>query len=189
MGVKKGKRICDILIATLMLISVYYFINSIYIEKQNREIQAIEKEQTELMNKVENDKKVATQISTKNDYNKTKTNSLKDLDNYRNKLTDSIKKVSSNKISNSSSSNLNVNQLKVGMDIYINKFMNNGTLLSLPNKNNEVQVQCGNMKSFVPVTDISIANKKQSTNKTPSKAFSGMSKSKNIFLIKMLLNK
>ena len=29
MGVKKGKRICDILIATLMLISVYYFINSI----------------------------------------------------------------------------------------------------------------------------------------------------------------
>lgn len=66
------------------------------------------------------------------------------------------------------------------MDIYINKFMNNGTLLSLPNKNNEVQVQCGNMKSFVPVTDISIANKKQSTNKTPSKAFSGMSKSKNI---------
>ena len=60
MGVKKGKRICDILIATLMLISVYYFINSIYIEKQNREIQAIEKEQTELMNKVENDKKVAT---------------------------------------------------------------------------------------------------------------------------------
>ena len=73
MGIKKGKRICDILIATLMLISVYYFINSIYIEKQNREIQAIEKEQTEVMNKVENDKKVATQISTKNDYNKTKT--------------------------------------------------------------------------------------------------------------------
>ena len=84
MGVKKGKRICDILIATLMLISVYYFINSIYIEKQNREIQAIEKEQTEVMNKVENDKKVATQISTKNDYNKTKTNSLKDLDYYKN---------------------------------------------------------------------------------------------------------
>ena len=67
-----------------MLISVYYFINSIYIEKQNREIQVIEKEQTEVMNKVENDKKVATQISTKNDYNKTKTNSLKDLDYYKN---------------------------------------------------------------------------------------------------------
>lgn len=107
-------------------------------------------------------------------------NSLKDLDNYRNKLTDSIKKVSSNKISDSSSSNLDVKQLKVGMDIYINKFMNNGTLLSLPNKNNEVQVQCGNMKSFVSVTDISIVNKKQDLNKMPSKAFSGMSKSKNI---------
>lgn len=36
------------------------------------------------------------------------------------------------------------------------------------------------MKSFVSVTDISIVNKKQDLNKMPSKAFSGMSKSKNI---------
>lgn len=151
-----------------------------YSNVQNKQNEIINKAKLEAREILYSAKDEATNIIRQMRKIENTSNSLKDLDNYRNKLTDSIKKVSSNKISNSSSSNLNVNQLKVGMDIYINKFMNNGTLLSLPNKNNEVQVQCGNMKSFVPVTDISIANKKQSTNKTPSKAFSGMSKSKNI---------
>ena len=151
-----------------------------YSNVQNKQNEIINKAKLEAREILYSAKDEATNIIRQMRKIENTSNSLKDLDNYRNKLTDSIKKVSSNKISNSSSSNLDVNQLKVGMDIYINKFMNNGTLLSLPNKNNEVQVQCGNMKSFVPVTDISIANKKQSTNKTPSKAFSGMSKSKNI---------
>ena len=151
-----------------------------YSDVQNKQNEIINKAKLEAREILYSAKDEATNIIRQMRKIENTSNSLKDLDNYRNKLTDSIKKVSSNKISNSSSSNLDVNQLKVGMDIYINKFMNNGTLLSLPNKNNEVQVQCGNMKSFVPVTDISIVNKKQSTNKTPSKAFSGMSKSKNI---------
>ena len=151
-----------------------------YSDVQNKQNEIINKAKLEAREILYSAKDEATNIIRQMRKIENTSNSLKDLDNYRNKLTDSIKKVSSNKISSSSSSNLDVNQLKVGMDIYINKFMNNGTLLSLPNKNNEVQVQCGNMKSFVPVTDISIVNKKQSTNKTPSKAFSGMSKSKNI---------
>ena len=151
-----------------------------YSDVQNKQNEIINKAKLEAREILYSAKDEATNIIRQMRKIENTSNSLKDLDNYRNKLTDSIKKVSANKISNSSSSNLDVNQLKVGMDIYINKFMNNGTLLSLPNKNNEVQVQCGNMKSFVPVTDISIVNKKQSTNKTPSKAFSGMSKSKNI---------
>ena len=151
-----------------------------YSDVQNKQNEIINKAKLEAREILYSAKDEATNIIRQMRKIGNTSNSLKDLDNYRNKLTDSIKKVSSNTISNSSSSNLDVNQLKVGMDIYINKFMNNGTLLSLPNKNNEVQVQCGNMKSFVPVTDISIVNKKQSTNKTPSKAFSGMSKSKNI---------
>lgn len=39
--------------------------------------------------------------------------------------------------------------------------MTNAVLLTLPNKNNEVQVQCGNMKSFVPISDISISTNKK----------------------------
>lgn len=83
MGIKKGKIICDLLIVTLMIISAYYFINFIYIEKQNKEIQAIEKEQTEVMNKVANEKNVTMQISNKNEEKITKTNTLKDLDYYK----------------------------------------------------------------------------------------------------------
>lgn len=107
-------------------------------------------------------------------------NSLKELDNYRNELTAEIKKVSSTPVSHSSTSNLDIKNLKVGMDIYINKFMNTGTLLTLPNKSNEVQVQCGNMKSFVPITDISIVKKQQNNNKINSKSFSKITKSQNI---------
>lgn len=151
-----------------------------YSDVQNKQNEIINKAKLEAREILYSAKDEATNIIRQMRKVENSSNSLKDLDNYRNKLTDSIKKVSSNTISTSASSNLDVSQLKVGMDIYINKFMNNGTLLSLPNKNNEVQVQCGNMKSFVPVTDISIVNKKQNTNKTPSKAFSGMSKSKNI---------
>lgn len=151
-----------------------------YSDVQNKQNQIINKAKLEAREILFSAKDEATNIIRQMRKIENTSNSLKDLDNYRNKLTDSIKKVSSNKISDSSSSNLDVKQLKVGMDIYINKFMNNGTLLSLPNKNNEVQVQCGNMKSFVSVTDISIVNKKQDLNKMPSKAFSGMSKSKNI---------
>ena len=84
MGIKKGKTLCDLLIVALMLISIYYFINFIYIEKQNKEIEIIEKEQTEIINKVKEDKNVVKQISTKTDDNKTKTNSLKNLDYYKN---------------------------------------------------------------------------------------------------------
>ena len=58
--------------------------------------------------------------------------------------------------------------------------MTNAVLLTLPNKNNEVQVQCGNMKSFVPISDISISTNKKTSSNIPSKSFSTSTKSKNI---------
>lgn len=104
---------------------------------------------------------------------------LKDLDNFRNSLNDSIKDFSIAKDPSTSFSNLDVKMLKVGMDIYVKKFMNNAILLTLPNKNNEVQVQCGNMKSFVPISEISISTSKKSHSNISSKSFS-TTKSKNI---------
>ncbi len=104
---------------------------------------------------------------------------LKDLDNFRNSLNDSIKDFSIAKDPSTSFSNLDVKMLKVGMDIYVKKFMNNAILLTLPNKNNEVQVQCGNMKSFVPISEISISTSKKSHSNISSKSFSTI-KSKNI---------
>lgn len=105
---------------------------------------------------------------------------LKDLDNFRNSLNNSIKEISASKSSSSSFSNLDVKTLKIGMDVYVKKFMNSAILLTLPNKNNEVQVQCGNMKSFVPISEISINTSKKTSSNITSKSFSATTKSKNI---------
>ena len=105
---------------------------------------------------------------------------LKDLDNFRNSLNNSIKELSATRNSSTSFSNLDVKALRIGMDVYVKKFMTNAVLLTLPNKNNEVQVQCGNMKSFVPISDISISTNKKTSSNIPSKSFSTSTKSKNI---------
>ena len=105
---------------------------------------------------------------------------LKDLDNFRNSLNNSIKEFSASKSSSSSFSNLDVKTLKIGMDVYVKKFMNSATLLTLPNKNNEVQVQCGNMKSFVPISELSINTSKKTSSNINSKTFFATTKSKNI---------
>ena len=105
---------------------------------------------------------------------------LKDLDNFRNSLNNSIKELSATRNSSTSFSTLDVKALRIGMDVYVKKFMTNAVLLTLPNKNNEVQVQCGNMKSFVPISDISISTNKKTSSNIPSKSFSTSTKSKNI---------
>ena len=152
-----------------------------YSDVQNRKQEIIDKAKLEAREILYSAKDEATDIIRKMRKTSNNSNSLKDLDNLRNDLNNSIKKVSS-KASNISNTNTNldVNNLKVGMEIYINKFMNNGILLSLPNKNNEVQVQVGSIKSFVPVTDISIVKGNTTNKKINSKSYSNISKSKNI---------
>lgn len=106
--------------------------------------------------------------------------SLKDLDNYRNKLNDSIKNtISTNSSNNNINSNIDISKLNVGMTVFVHKFMTDGTLLSLPNKDNQVQVQIGSMKTFVPVSNLSIS-KNQSTTNNKKAGISRISKSKNI---------
>ncbi len=103
------------------------------------------------------------------------------MDNLRNELTNNIKNITfSNSSQVENSTNLNINDLKIGMDIYVGKFMNSGILLSLPNKDNEVQVQIGSLKSFVPVSDISIVKTKNNKSINTTKSYSKISKSKNI---------
>lgn len=101
--------------------------------------------------------------------------SLKVLDNYRNKLNTSLKGTISSK-SNASTinSNINISNLKIGMNIFVHNFMTDGTLLSLPNKNGQVQVQIGGMKTFVPVSNLS--KSKKITNNDSNNKKSGISK-------------
>ena len=107
-------------------------------------------------------------------------NSLKDLDNYRNKLNDSLKNtISTNSSNNNINSDIDISKLNVGMTVFVHNFMTDGIILSLPNKDNQVQVQIGSMKTFVPVSNLSIS-KNQSTTNNKKAGISKISKSKNI---------
>ena len=153
-----------------------------YSDVQNKKREIIDKAKLEAREILYSAKDEATDIIRKIRKVTDNSNSLKDLDNLRNDLNNSIKKVSSKTSTNlNTKSSININDLQVGMEVYINKFMNTGTLLSLPNKNNEVQVQIGSLKSFVPLTEVSLIKGKSLNKKIQTKSYSSnISKSKNI---------
>ena len=93
--------------------------------------------------------------------------SSKDLNDKRNKLNEKIKEL------NKSSKNppnikefISPEDLSVGMAVYSSTFGQNATLLSLPNKSGDVQIQIGNMKTKVALSSLSKSN--NATNNIPS---------------------
>ena len=152
-----------------------------YSDVQNKKKEIIENAKIEAREILYSAKDDATNIIRQIKKYSNNSQSIKDLDNLRNELNDHIKSISfSNSSKSENSTNININDLKIGMDIYVGKFMNNGTLLSLPNKDNEVQVQIGSLKSFVPVSDISIIKTKKSKDINNTKSYAKLSKAKNI---------
>ena len=148
---------------------------------QNKEKSIIDKAKQEAREILFSAKDEATNIIREMRKISNDPNSLKDLDNYRNNLNNSIKEFSYNDSKKSSiSNNINKEDLKIGTEVYINRFMNNGILLSLPNKDDEVQVQIGNIKTFVPISDISITHKNNIQSNTTTKSSARINKSKNI---------
>ena len=66
------------------------------------------------------------------------------------------------------------------MNVFVHKFMTDGTLLSLPNKDDQVQVQIGSMKTFVPVSNLSKSKKQTNNINNKKSGISKISKSKTI---------
>lgn len=85
-------------------------------------------------------------------------NNVSNLNNIRNKLNSSIKNTASNIITESSNDNLSLDDIYVGMKVYVKTLKQNGTILNLPNKSNQVQVQFDNAKMMVNVANIEISN-------------------------------
>ncbi len=90
-------------------------------------------------------------------YETTDKDSLKVANNLRNNLNDSIKDNLSNLDNNDNQDN-NID-IKIGMEVLVKPFNIIGTVLSLPNKSNEVFVQFGNTKTNVKVNNIELVNK------------------------------
>ena len=149
------------------------------LEKKQKEI--IEKAKIEAREILYGAKEEASQIIKEMRSVSKDSSSLKVLDNYRNKLNTSLKEtVSSNSNVSNINSNINISELEIGMNVFVHKFMTDGTLLSLPNKDDQVQVQIGSMKTFVPVSNLSKSKKQTNNINNKKSGISKISKSKTI---------
>lgn len=85
--------------------------------------------------------------------------SLRKLNNVRNSLNTAIKDtVTVSTYENEDISSISENEIYVGLPILIKNLNQNGIITSLPNKSNEVQVQIGNVKMMVNVSNIAKSN-------------------------------
>ncbi|MBR6755758.1 MAG: Smr/MutS family protein, partial [Peptococcaceae bacterium] len=59
-----------------------------------------------------------------------------------------------------------VKKVKIGDEVYVPKFTQHGTVIALPDKQGNVQLQIGIMKVAVPLDDLQQSNQKKATGKT-----------------------
>ena len=110
------------------------------------------------------------------------TNALKEANSIRNKLNNDIKDISSStNVENSSNDLPKIENITIGMNVLVKTLNQNGTVLSLPNKSNEVQVQIGSMKMNVKLDKLLPVKINKTSNKNnsfSSKSFNNNLKSK-----------
>lgn len=81
---------------------------------------------------------------------------LKTANNLRNTLNDKLKQFDVKKIENG---NLKKKDIQLGMLVEVIPFNTTGTVISLPNKSNEVQIQIGNTKMNISLSNLNKTNK------------------------------
>lgn len=92
--------------------------------------------------------------------------SLKNLNNIRNSLNASIKEtVSISTCENDPVSSISENEVYIGMPVLVKNINQNGTITSLVNKSNEVQVQVGSVKMMINLSNIAKSNIGNATKK------------------------
>ena len=79
--------------------------------------------------------------------------SLKDANNIRNRLNLSIKNYSP-MVNTSISGTLEKSDVQIGMTVLVKNLNTKGTILSLPNRNGDIQVQIGNAKMMVNIANL-----------------------------------
>lgn len=131
-------------------------------EKSNNYIEKAKQDAREILLNAK--KEASLYISQMNEiYEQSDSDSIKKLNQIRNKLNDSLKETST-PIQNieQTTSVINKEELKVGSEVYIGHLNQEGTIVNLPNKSNQVQIQIGSAKMMLPISSISkvIENKK-----------------------------
>lgn len=110
--------------------------------------------------------------------------SSKELNNARNTLNSKIKSTVEIKDTNTDISSISIEDIEIGKEVFINTLGQVGTVLSLPNKSKELQVQIGNVKMNISVKNLSIMHNsnKKNTNSNIKKTSTSYAntKAKNI---------
>lgn len=81
----------------------------------------------------------------------------------RQNLNDKIKEIKFDQ--KQTSSTLSHGDIQIGMPVFVTTLKQDGIVLSLPNKNNEVQVQAGSLKLNIKLTQLTKSNIKKQNNK------------------------
>ncbi len=158
--------------------------NTKNIELETKENDIIEKAKSQAREILLNAKKEASEIiaSLNELRNMSNTNALKEANSIRNKLNNDIKDISSGtNVENSSNDLPKIENITIGMNVLVKTLNQNGTVLSLPNKSNEVQVQIGSMKMNVKLDKLLPVKINKTSNKNnsfSSKSFNNNLKSK-----------
>ena len=112
---------------------------------------------------------------------------IKSAENARNELNKKINALHLSSTSNkkeevlTNSSLLDINDIKPNTTVFVRKFNQNGLILSIPSKSNEVQVQIGIIKTNVNINELEKPHQDtKNTEKTLSSTYSNLSKAKHI---------
>ena len=88
-----------------------------------------------------------------------KSTNAKTANKLRNDLNESINKLSKENVTINNSKPLTADEISIGQKVFYKKLNLEGTVLSLPNKSNEVKVQLGSINMNIHIKDLqSIAN-------------------------------
>ncbi|MBO5349375.1 MAG: endonuclease MutS2 [Clostridia bacterium] len=88
-------------------------------------------------------------------YSNDSSNSLKQANSIRNKLNENIQEISTI-VKSTDNASTNIKNVEIGMSVLVKTLNQQGVILSLPNKSNEVQVQIGSMKMNVKLNNLSL---------------------------------
>ena len=93
-------------------------------------------------------------------YSSADTDNLKKANKLRDKLNKNLKDTLDNSENTETDNAINIDNLSIGQEVLVKPFNMYGTILKLPNKNNEVFVQFGNTKTNIKLSNIELVDKK-----------------------------
>ena len=143
----------------------------------SREKEIIEKAKSEARKILLSAKEEANDLirELNNLYDNADKNSLKKANKLRDTLNENIKNTLSKTNDSEESTNAENIDISIGLTVLVKPFNMTGTILTLPNKNNEVMVQIGSTKTNIKISNLELI-KDSSTKNNPKKTYNSSSK-------------